>query len=127
MGKNNSKKLALMIVYWCAVIGIVILVIGLTVNCAKLAYQIGYHVFYDIPYQENSTEEIIVTVPEGCTMGVMAKALKQKGVIGDEIVFYLQSMLYGYELVPGEHIIRSSMTGQEILKELGTVEGKEKS
>lgn len=116
-----------MIVYWCAVIGIIILIVGVTANCARIAYHIGYNIFHDTPYQENSTEEMMITVPEGCTMNVLAKALEQEGIIEDDLIFYIQSMLYGYELVPGEHIISPSMTSEEIMKELSAIEAEEES
>lgn len=95
-----------------------LLVIGLTAVGAGRAYHLGYSIFHDTPYNSKSTTEIVVTVPEGCTMRMMAKALKEESLIADDMVFYLQSRLYRYQLSPGKHVISASMTSAEILKAL---------
>ena len=125
MKKSKGKdlnKLALQIVYWCAIVAVIIFGVSVILVGAFRAYQIGYNIFYDVPYEENNTTKIVVTVPEGCNMGVMASALEKEGVIGDGMVFYLQSFLYGYKLSTGKHTISPSMTGVEILQVLSETE-----
>lgn len=116
--KKDSQKTAAHIVYWSAVTGMILLVIGLTAIGAGRAYHLGYSIFHDTPYNSKNTTEIVVTVPEGCTMQMMAKALKEESLIADDMVFYLQSQLYHYQLSPGKHVISASMTSAEILKAL---------
>lgn len=116
--KKDSQKTAVHIIYWSAVTGMILLVIGLTAIGAGRAYHLGYAIFHDTPYDSKNTTEIVVTVPEGCTMQTMARALEEESLIADDMVFYLQSQLYRYELSPGKHVISASMTSAEILKAL---------
>ncbi len=111
-----------MIVYWCAVAGLIILIVGVTTSASKFVYNLGYDIFHSVPPEEDSTRKMVVTVPEDCTIQVMGSALKKQGLIENELAFYIQSILYGYELVPGEHVISPAMTSVEILKTLCTPE-----
>ncbi len=120
--KRESQKTAIRLIYWSITIGVICLLIGCCVGAARKAYQIGYAIFYDAPYDAGNETEIVVTVPEGCTMQMMAKALEEEAIIADDLVFYLQAKLYQYELMPGKHVIQASMTGTEILKVLSETE-----
>lgn len=116
-----------MIVYWCAMVGIFILAVTLTVHCSRIAYSIGYNIFHDTPYQEYNEQEVIVTVSKGCSIQEMAKELEKEEIIADDFVFCIQAMLHGYQLIPGEYVISPSMKSEDILKILNGMEVEEET
>ena len=59
-----------------------------------------------------------VTVLTGMSRRSIGTLLKNKGVIRDSTIFYVQALIYGYELKPGTYILNTSETIEEILMTL---------
>ena len=59
-----------------------------------------------------------ITIPEKPAMTSVAKILKDKGLIQDEMIFMVQYWLFDCEPVPGTYTLNTSMTGREIIQYL---------
>ena len=70
--------------------------------------------------------EVVITIPEGMSSKEMGELLYKKGLIRDEKLFQLQYMLSEYkkDLLPGTFTLKTSMTVDEMLKDM-TVEPAE--
>ena len=78
----------------------------------------------DKPFESAPGRDIQVTIPEGSGAKEIGKILHDKGVIGDATLFWIQNLLSSYkdELKAGTYTLNSSMSAEEIMRELAGVE-----
>lgn len=72
------------------------------------------------PFDPQSTQEVSVMIPDGATAKTVAKILKDKGIIGDEVFFvkYIKETGIAKELKAGSFRLSPRMNADEILKAL---------
>lgn len=85
---------------------------------ALLAYDYGYRIFEEPAMTEGEGREVVVTIPEGMSAKEMGELLFKKGLIRDEKLFRIQYLLSEYkaQLLPGDFVLRTNMTVEEMLK-----------
>ncbi len=78
--------------------------------CSK-AYDFGTKLFVEEGIAEKDSVkdvEVVVTIPTGSSSREVAAILKKNGLIEDELVFYIQSILYEGEFKSGTYTLRTS-------------------
>ncbi len=100
------------IVIWAIIIMVVY-------KYAIYGYSFGFQVFSDRPVATASTGVMInVPILEGKSNMEIARLLKEKGLIEDANVFYVQLMLSDYKdkIKPGIYDLSTTMTAEEMIK-----------
>lgn len=96
-----------------------IIIIMIVYKYAIYGYSFGFQVFSDRPVATASTG-VTVNVPilEGKSNMEIARLLKEKGLIKDANVFYVQLLLSDYKdkIRPGIYDFSTTMTAEEMIK-----------
>lgn len=90
---------------------------------SRVAYDFGYSVFTTGPVEEAPGRDVEVTILTGMSARSIGSLLVSQGVIENATVFYVQAVIYGYDLQPGTYILNTSQTMESIL--LTLAEGKD--
>lgn len=115
----SAKQVAgafLGIVFKIVIWAIIIMVVY---KYAIYGYSFGFQVFSDQPVATASTGVTInVPILEGKSNMEIARLLKEKGLIEDANVFYVQLMLSDYKdkIKPGIYDFSTTMTAEEMIK-----------
>ena len=108
------------------VVKIVVIIIAVTYisKGAVKAYNYGYSVFEDKPFEVAPGRDIEVSIPSGSGPKQIGEILYDKGGIGDPKLFWIQNLLSSYKdkLKAGKYTLNSSMSAEEIMRELAGVE-----
>ncbi|MBO4872256.1 MAG: endolytic transglycosylase MltG [Lachnospiraceae bacterium] len=81
----------------------------------KTAYEFGYSVFTTGAAEEAPGRDVSVTILTGMSKRSIGSLLANQGVIKNATVFYVQAMIYGYDLKPGSYILNTSQSIESIL------------
>ena len=84
----------------------------------RAAYDFGYSVFTTGPAEEAPGREVEVTVLTGMSTRSVGSLLTNAGVIRNATVFYVQAMIYGYDIKPGTYRFNTSQSMDSILIKL---------
>lgn len=84
----------------------------------RAAYDFGYSVFTTAPLEEAPGQDVEVTILTGMSTRSVASLLTNAGIVRNATVFYVQALIYGYDIKPGNYILNSSQTVQSILMTL---------
>lgn len=92
-------------------------------------YQFGYRVFHSEAAAEAPGVSMQVTIGEDQSIGQIAKALKENGLIEHQYAFFVQCLFYEYgstyPVEAGTYQLNNSMTPKEIILELRDGPGEE--
>lgn len=111
---NFLIKLAILVVF------IFVLLYG-----TKTAYDFGYSVFTTGPAEEAPGRDVEVTILTGMSRRSIGSLLANQGVIKNATVFYVQAMIYGYDLKPGSYTLNTSQSIEQILLTLSAEEDED--
>ena len=92
---------------------------------SRTAYDFGYSVFTTGPAEEAPGREVEVTILTGMSRRSIGSLLVSQGVIKNATVFYVQSVIYGYDLNPGTYVFNTSQSMESILLMLAAGSGDE--
>ncbi|MDO4326098.1 MAG: aminodeoxychorismate lyase [bacterium] len=115
---EEAVKIGLGVLHTVSRIAFWVLVVMLLYAGAVRGYRFGYEIFNSTAVSEAPGVEKQITIPEKPAMTSVAKILKDKGLIQDEMVFMVQYWLFDCEPVPGTYTLNTSMTGREIIQYL---------
>lgn len=81
------------------------------------AYDFGYRIFAEEPVSEAPGRDITVTITEGMSGKEIAELLEEKGVIRDDLIFYIQNQFSHYKgsFQAGTYELNTSMDNDEIM------------
>lgn len=96
----------------------VLILIGLFYVAGK-GFEFGESLFSPIAVEEAPGTDISITIAGGTDGKEAGELLEEKGLIKDSLVFYVQSLLYGYDIADGTYELNTSMTSEEILQIIG--------
>jgi len=104
---NENFECAILFLFLCSLI----------YKGALMAYDYGYRVFTESPVSVGEGRTISVEIKDGQSALDIGKMLKQKGLIRDERIFFIQETLSEYrgKEVPGIYDLSTAMTAQEML------------
>ena len=99
-------------------VAVIAIIVVFIYRGALLAYDYGYRIFEEPAMTEGEGREVVVTIPEGMSAKEMGELLFKKGLIRDEKLFRIQYLLSEYkaQLLPGDFVLRTNMTVEEMLK-----------
>lgn len=86
---------------------------------AVSAYDFGFHLFADIPMdEEGSGRTVNVIISENQDSMEVGKMLEEKGLIRDSMMFYIQEMLSDYKdmITAGTYELNTAMSIEEMLE-----------
>ncbi len=96
----------------------VLICIGLFYVAGK-GFEFGESLFSPVAVDEAPGRDISITVAAGTGTKEAGELLENEGLIKDGLVFYVQSLLYGYDIAEGTYELNTSMTSEEILQTIG--------
>ncbi|MEG0688513.1 MAG: aminodeoxychorismate lyase, partial [Hungatella sp.] len=94
---------------------IYVLVILLLYEGITKGYAFGHEIFYSSGLAAEPGIEKQITITGGETIGEVADALEDMGLIQNEYAFQIQSNFYEYEIVPGTYTLNNSMSSKTII------------
>lgn len=105
-------------------IAVIIIAITFVAKTVVKAYNYGYSIFEDKPFEVAPGRDVTVSIPVGSSTEAIAEILYKNGVIGDPTLFRIQNFASSYkdELKAGTYALNSSMSAEEIMMELAGVE-----
>ncbi|MBR5377266.1 MAG: endolytic transglycosylase MltG [Lachnospiraceae bacterium] len=115
---NVVKKIVLGILNASVRIAILLIAFSMIRKACITAYDYGYRVFSEKPMTEGEGFDEDVVIPVGSSAMDIGKILKNKGLIRDEKLFYVQVLLSSYrgKLNPGDYILNTSMTAEDMMR-----------
>lgn len=85
-------------------------------------YDFGYRVYTEPAVSQDKGTEQIVQITEDMGTKELADLLKEKGLVRDARLFYVQAKLSGFKLQPGVYKVSTSMTARELMAAMTPVE-----
>lgn len=115
---NTVKRIVLGILNASVRIAILVIAFSLIKKVCLTSYDYGYRVFSERPMTEGEGFDEDVVIPVGSSAMDIGKILKNKGLIRDEKLFYVQVLLSSYrgKLNPGDYVLNTSMTAEEMMR-----------
>ena len=115
---NTVKKIVLGILNASVRIAILVIAFSLIKKVCLTAYDYGYRVFSERPMTEGEGFDEDIVIPVGSSAMDIGKILKNKGLIRDEKLFYVQVLLSSYrgKLNPGDYVLNTSMTAEDMMR-----------
>ncbi len=114
----SIKKIILGIINVAVRVAILIFVFSLIKKVCLTSYDYGYRVFSEKAMTEGDGFDKEVVIPIGSSALDIGKILKNKGLIRDEKLFYIQVLLSSYrgKLNPGSYNLNTSMTAEDMMR-----------
>ncbi len=114
----SIKKIILGIINVAVRVAILIFVFSLIKKVCLTSYDYGYRVFSEKAMTEGDGFDKEVVIPIGSSALDIGKILKNKGLIRDEKLFYVQVLLSSYrgKLNPGSYTLNTSMTAEDMMR-----------
>ena len=84
----------------------------------RTAYDFGYSVFTTASAEEAPGHDVEVTILAGMSTRSVSSLLANSGVVRNATVFYVQAMIYGYDILPGTYRLNTSQSVESILSQL---------
>ncbi len=97
-----------------------IAVIIFVINGVYKGYKLGYAIFSNQPINVNSKRVITLYVDENDTAKTVGKELEEENIIKNATVFWIQSIIFECDIIPGTYEVGEAMTQREILELLST-------
>ena len=94
------------------------------VIAAKRAYKFGYGIFDFTPVANAPGEDIVVTIQEDMSARKVGKLLEEKGLIRDDMIYWVQSFVYEYDPAPGTYLLNTSETLDEMMEIMSVTESE---
>lgn len=115
---NTVKRIVLGILNASVRIAILVIAFSLIKKVCLTSYDYGYRVFSERPMTEGEGFDEDVVIPVGSSAMDIGKILKNKGLIRDEKLFYVQVLLSSYrgKLNPGDYVLNTSMTAEDMMR-----------
>ena len=109
LAAQNTISMSLRVLLICVII--MIFYVGI-----HRAYRIGYAIFSEerkVPKGSGVTQSF--TIVEGQSAYAIGESLKERALIEDPLVFYLQSEIFEAKIRPGTYEVTTDMTSKELL------------
>lgn len=105
-----------------ASIGIIFFVLSIMLlfYAGKKGYAFGEAVFLEKPASSGLGSNILVELDKGMDTRQLASYFEKKGLVEDDLVFYVQIVLsdYNKKYVPGQYMLNTNMKPTEMLKKI---------
>lgn len=121
----SPRKVAWAIIKTIVAVVIAAVIMMLIYRFALEAYDFGYRIFAEEPVSPEPGLTMSVAIVEGKSAMDIGKILKEKGLIRDAYLFYLQEFFSSYhkELQPGIYELNTAMTPEQMMAVMATGTG----
>ena len=121
------RKIVLGILNASVRIAILVIAFSLIRKVCLISYDYGYRVFSERPMTEGVGFDEEVVIPVGSSAMDIGKILKNKGLIRDEKLFFIQVLLSSYrgKLNPGNYMLNTGMTAEDMMRVMAGAEKDE--
>lgn len=79
-------------------------------------YDFGYRVYTEPAVSEGNGRDMLVQVNEDMGAKELAGLMKEKGLVRDDRLFFLQEKLCGFKPEPGVYTVSTAMTARELME-----------
>lgn len=123
----STKKIVLTVINVSVKVIVISLIIIGIYNGGKMAYNFGRAVFMEEAISKEPGRDVAVTIPANASTREIGELLQEKGLIRDSKLFYVQVKLskYSKELKPGDYILNTSMTAENMMSIMSAQEEPE--
>lgn len=96
---------------------VILLVVYGAVRLSGVGYDYGYRLFTEPAMEEEPGEDVLVQIKPDMSGRQIAEMLKEKGLIRDSSLFYIQMKLSSYDkrIKPGVYTLNTSMKPKELM------------
>lgn len=91
---------------------------GVVILLSILGYNFGQRLFSAGGTEEYPGHELSVTIESGMSKNDVGKLLYDEGIIKDDKIFVIQCIIYEAEFFPGEYMLNSSNSPEQIIEKL---------
>ncbi len=122
----SARKIVMKVVSVSFSVLVIVLLVYAFAQAGNYAYHFGYRVFTEtaVADTEDEGEDVIVSVEEGMSAGDVGALLKEKGLIRDQYLFFLQLKLSAYskKIKPGIYTLNTAMQAEEMMQVMSGAE-----
>ncbi len=108
-------------------IAVLVVLAAVLIYGVRAAYGFGYRVFTSGTVDEAPGKDIRVTITLDMSDRDISVYLRNQGLVTNSWIFFIQSKIYGYELLPGVYTLNTSQTVAEMLAILSTPPAEEEA
>ena len=115
MGNDTLEKLSYLLIRaakFCVKVAIFVVSIYLI---GMNLFGFGHRLFYERAIDEGDGKEIVFEIKQNEKADVIAKNLKEAGLIDDTLVFKFRAMIYKTNFTPNVYNLKTSMTIKNML------------
>lgn len=116
----NKNKLVLRFVSISFSVLVILLVLIGFVKVGTYCYDFGYRIFTEEAIDEEPGRDIVIQITDDMSGMDIAKELKDKGLIQDVRLFYVQLKVSAYskKINPGVYTLNTSMQARDMMVEM---------
>lgn len=116
----NKNKLVLRFVSISFSVLVILLVLIGFVKVGTYCYDFGYRIFTEEAIDEEPGRDVVVQITDDMSGMDIAKELKDKGLIQDARLFYVQLKVSAYskKINPGVYTLNTSMQARDMMVEM---------
>lgn len=116
----NKNKLVLRFVSISFSVLVILLVLIGFVKVGTYCYDFGYRIFTEEAIDEEPGRDVVIQITDDMSGMDIAKELKDKGLIQDARLFYIQLKLstYSKKINPGVYTLNTSMQARDMMVEM---------
>ena len=116
----NKNKLVLRFVSISFSVLVILLVLIGFVKVGTYCYDFGYRIFTEEAIDEEPGRDIVIQITDDMSGMDIAKELKDKGLIQDARLFYVQLKVSAYskKINPGVYTLNTSMQARDMMVEM---------
>ena len=118
--QKSIKNIVLSVISASAGIIFFVLALMLLFFAGKKGYAFGEAVFLEKPASAGLGSNILVSVEKDMDARKLADYFEKKGLVEDDMVFYVQILLsdYNKKFVPGQYMLNTNMKPTEMLQKI---------
>lgn len=116
----NKNKLVLRFVSISFSVLVILLVLIGFVKVGTYCYDFGYRIFTEEAIDEEPGRDVVIQITDDMSGMDIAKELKDKGLIQDARLFYVQLKVSAYskKINPGVYTLNTSMQARDMMVEM---------
>lgn len=115
------RKMAMTVISISVKIILIAAVVCLLVWGGKKGFEFGVSIFTPTTVEAAPGTDVPIVIKSDSDVLDVARLLEDEGIIADYRIFWLQALLYECEIKPGEYMLNTSMTSEDILEVIKSV------
>lgn len=113
-------KLFFTTIYMSLKFSVYLIILLIIIKVSFMAYDFGYHIFYE-KNMIGTNEFMTVEIKEDSSLEDIGRSLYKKGLIDNEIQFFIQAKFFSYKVKAGQYEVEKGISTKEVIHTLNTV------